>query len=191
VKGSHSALPLRPGVLSSLLSYWARTTCHVTYSPDRATSRPGPPTSTGSRHYGVGHTTTVGATILTEPPPYRNALGLSRLRRARTEGAGADDFSLRPRPPSPGRRSTVVPYGSDGHGAARVEDTAGRARNGPLPESNRGCMICFGRSRTESYNARGQVLVTDVFVYRIGEQKGERCSSNGILSSAQICGSSV
>ena len=35
-------------------------------------------------------------------------------------------------------------YGSDGHGAARVEDKAGRARNGPLPESNRGCVICFG-----------------------------------------------
>jgi hypothetical protein len=35
VSGSHSALPLRPGVLSSLLSYWAQTTCHVTYSPDR------------------------------------------------------------------------------------------------------------------------------------------------------------
>ena len=105
---SHSALPLRPGVLSSLLSYWARTTCHVTYSPDRDAPRPGPPTS--SRHYGVGPTTTVGATIrVTEPPPYRSALGLSRLRRARTEGAGADDFSLRPRPPSRGRRRTVVP----------------------------------------------------------------------------------
>ena len=37
-------------------------------------------------------------------------------------------------------------YGSDGHGAARVEDKAGRARNGPLPESNRVCVICFRRS---------------------------------------------
>ena len=95
MSGSHSALPFRPGVLSSLLSYWARTTCHVTYSPDRDAPRPGPPTS--SRHYGVGPTTTVGATIrVTEPPPYRSALGLSRSRRARTEGAGADDFESTP-----------------------------------------------------------------------------------------------
>ncbi len=48
VSGSHSALPFRPGVLSSLLSYWTRTTCHVTYLSDRDASRPGPPTS--SRH---------------------------------------------------------------------------------------------------------------------------------------------
>ncbi len=53
------------GVLSSPLSYWARTMCHVTYLSDRDATRPaggGPPTS--SRHYGVGPTTTVGVTIV-------------------------------------------------------------------------------------------------------------------------------
>jgi hypothetical protein len=34
----------------------------------------------------------LGPTIrVTEPPPYRSALGLSRSRRARTEGTWADD----------------------------------------------------------------------------------------------------
>ncbi len=100
MSGSHAptrSLPFRPGVLSSLLSYWDRTTCHVTYSPGRDAPRPGPPTS--SRHYRVGPTTTVGATIrVTEPPPYLSALGRralsrrSRLRQARTEGAWTDDL---------------------------------------------------------------------------------------------------
>ena len=76
---------------------------------------------------------TVEATIrVTEPPPYRRALGLSRSRRARTEGAGADDFESTP-------TTLVIPvtwpppclYGSDGHGAARVEEQADRARNVP------------------------------------------------------------
>ncbi len=89
LSGSHSALPLRPGVLSSLLSYWARTTCHVTYSLDRDAPRPGQPTS--SRHYGVGPTTTVGATIrVTEPPPYQSALW---LRLALPVTAGSDGGS--------------------------------------------------------------------------------------------------
>jgi hypothetical protein len=40
------------------------------------------------------------ATIrVTEPPPYRRAIGLSRSRRARTEEAGADDFESTPTTP--------------------------------------------------------------------------------------------
>ncbi len=65
----------------------------------------------------AGTATTVGATIrVTEPPPYRSALGLSRSRRARTDGAGADDFgstpttlvSLQPRL-SPAARTSARP----------------------------------------------------------------------------------
>ena len=92
---------------------------------------------------------TVEATIrVTEPPPYRRALGLSRSRRARTDGVGADDFESTPTNDSSDLRhvAAAVPwylYGSDGHGAARVEDKADRARNVPLPESNRVCVIWF------------------------------------------------
>ena len=63
--------------------------------PDRDALRAGPPTT--SRHYGVGpsegESTAVGAMIrVTEPPPYRSALGHSRSRRARMVGTGVDDF---------------------------------------------------------------------------------------------------
>ena len=86
LSGSHSALPFRPGVLSSLLSYWARTTCHVTYSPDRDATRPGPPTS--SRHYGVGPTTTVGA-----DDPCHGASAVPECPRALPVTAGSDGGS--------------------------------------------------------------------------------------------------
>ena len=57
---------------------------------------------------------------------------------------GADDFGVYAHDPR--HVAAAVPwylYGSDGHGAARVEDKADRARNGPLPEFNRDCVICF------------------------------------------------
>ena len=146
MSGSHSALPFRPGVLSSLLSYWARTTCHVTYLPDRDATRPGPPTS--SRHYGVGPTTTVGA-----DDPCHGASAVPECPRALPVTAGSDGGSRglttlesTPTTPVTWPRAAAVPwylYGSDGHGAARVEDKADRARNGPLPEFNRDCVICF------------------------------------------------
>ena len=141
MSGSHSALPFRPGVLSSLLSYWARTTCHVTYLPDRDATRPGPPTSI--RHYGVGPTTTVGA-----DDPCHGASAVPECPRSPGHGGlgrrkpGADDFGVYAHDPR--HVAAAVPwylYGSDGHGAARVEDKADRARNGPLPESNRVCVI--------------------------------------------------
>ncbi len=66
--------------------------------------------------------------------PGHGGLGRSRL--------GADDFGVYVHDVA-----AAVPwhlYGSDGHGATRVEDKADRARNGPLPESNSVCVICFG-----------------------------------------------
>ena len=83
VSGSHSALPLRPGVLSSLLSYWALTTWHVTYLPERDANRSGPPTS--SRHYGVGPTTTVRA-----DNPCHGASAVPECPRALLVTAGSD-----------------------------------------------------------------------------------------------------
>ena len=76
---------------------------------------------------------TVEVTIrVTEPPPYRRALGLSRSRRARTEGAGADDFESRPTTPvtwpPPCRGTIVVPTVT---APVRVEEQADRARNVP------------------------------------------------------------
>jgi hypothetical protein len=53
MSGSHSALPFRPGVLSSLLSYRARTTCHVTYSPDRTLLGPGRLPPAGTTEWGL------------------------------------------------------------------------------------------------------------------------------------------
>jgi hypothetical protein len=91
LSGSHSALP--SGMVSCLVKPPTGPGQRVTIPrhPDRDALRAGPPTT--SRHYGVGPTTTIGATIrVTEPPPYRSALGLSRSRRARTAGTGVDDF---------------------------------------------------------------------------------------------------
>ena len=65
--------------------------------------------------------------------------GHGGLRRRKP---GADDFAVYAHDPR--HVAAAVPwylYGSDGHGAARVEDKADRARNGPLPESNRVCVI--------------------------------------------------
>ncbi len=78
----------RHGELASQTSNRARTTCHDTTAtrPGRS-SGPGSPTT--NRHYRVGPSTAIGATIrVTEPPPYRRAFGLSRSRRAPTAGTG-------------------------------------------------------------------------------------------------------
>ncbi len=88
---------------------------------------------------------TVEATIrVTEPPPYRRALGLSRSRRARTEGAGADDFRVYTHDPRHVAAAAVVPWnhcGSDGNGAVRVDGHGGPRKERTVPESNRVCVI--------------------------------------------------
>ncbi len=60
-------------------------------------------------------------------------------------------------------------YASDGHGAARVEDKADRARNGPLPESNRVCVICFGDLGRIIVTREAASVATEVFIFRITE----------------------
>ncbi len=125
------------GVLPSLLSTGSGQ--GVTSLTCPAATRPGPPTS--RRHYGVGlRHPAVEATIhVTEPPPYRRALGLSRSpdlnpsdispnlkhgaccspdrihQTSETHGGrgrrepGPTTSSLRPRPPSRDRSRAVVP----------------------------------------------------------------------------------
>ncbi len=133
LSGSQSALPSRPGCAAYSTLHWARTTCHVTYLPDQDAIRPGPPTS--SRHYGVGFDTVEATIRVTEPLPYRRALGRSRSRRTRTEGAGADDFESTPTTlvipvtwPPPCRGTLMVPTVT---ARLKWKDKADRARNVP------------------------------------------------------------
>jgi hypothetical protein len=65
---------------------------------------------------------------VTEPPPYRRAPGLSRSRRAPTEGAGADDFESTP-------VTTPVTWRPPCRGACMAPTvTARRIRRGPCKE---------------------------------------------------------
>jgi hypothetical protein len=85
---------------------------------------------------------------VTEPPPYRSALGLSRSQRASDGGSRGRRLRVVTHDTSDPRHVAAAVqrylYNSDGHCAARAEDMADRARNGQLPESNRVCGICFG-----------------------------------------------
>ncbi len=92
--------------------------------------------------YRLGHNPCHGASAVPKCPRAlpvtAGSDGGSRGRRLRVDAHDSSD---------PRHVAAAVPwclYGSDGHGAARVEDMADRARNGPLPEPNRVCVICFG-----------------------------------------------
>jgi len=91
----------------SFCSAFPAWVCCLVYSPlgpDNVSrhllTRPGRHSARAAYHQPAlrsGAFDTVEATIrVTEPPPYRRALGLSRSRRARTDGAGADDFESTP-----------------------------------------------------------------------------------------------
>jgi hypothetical protein len=146
--------------------------CHVTYVPNQDATRPRPPTS--SRHYGVGPTTTVGADDpchgASAAPECPRALpvtagsdGKSRGRRLRVDAHDSSD---------PRHMAATVPwylYGSDGHGAARVEDKADRARNGLFPESDRVCVICVGDLERIVVTREAASVDRQVFIFRIRE----------------------
>jgi hypothetical protein len=100
--------------------------------------------------------------------PCHGASAVPECPRTLPVTTGSDGWSKRPTTSSlrlyahePRRLAAAVPwclYGSDCHGAARMEDmaariiTADRARRHAIPESNGGCVICFRSLFTSKYH---------------------------------------
>ncbi len=114
LQGSSSSRPSHKDVCrpslherKSFCSAFPAWVCCLVYSPlgpdkvsRRLLTRPGRYSARAAYlqpALGSGALDTIESTIrVTEPPPYRRALGLSRSRRAPTEGAGADDSESTP-----------------------------------------------------------------------------------------------
>ncbi len=169
-------------MLSSLLSYWARTTCHVTYSVWASYLQPA--LRSGTYDYCRGRRSVSQSLRRTRVPSGSPGYGrLGRRSRGRRPRVDAHDSS------DPGHVAAAVPwylYGSDGHGAARVEDMADHARNGPLPESDRVCVICFGDLEQIAVTREAASVGNGSYVFRTRELIGDRCARNGNLSSAVL-----